>query len=130
MMLILAIALGSAAGGVARYAIGALVQRAAGSPFPLGTFAVNVLGSLLLGYLVRHAVVSPQALALEARAALTVGFCGGFTTFSTFTLETARLIESGRLWMAAAYAGGSALVSLLALFVGMTLARGPAAPVA
>lgn len=130
MMMLLAVALGSAVGGVARYAIGALVQRAAGGPFPVGTFAVNVLGSLLLGYLVRHAMVSPQALSPEARAGLAVGFCGGFTTFSTFTLETARLLDGGRPWLAAAYAGGSALVSLLALFAGMALAKGPAAPIA
>ncbi|HEY4596552.1 MAG TPA: CrcB family protein, partial [Thermoanaerobaculia bacterium] len=77
------IAAGSAIGGVSRYLLGGAVQRAAGTGFPAGTLVVNVTGSLLLGLFLRYAVDTPT-LTPEWRAFLTIGFCGGYTTFSTF----------------------------------------------
>ncbi len=125
MPLVLAIALGGAAGSVARWWIGSLAPDAA---FPWATLAINVAGSLLLGMLVRAAVVS--AAPAELRLALTVGFCGGFTTFSTFSLETVRMAQSGAWGRAGAYVLASVLLSLAAVAAGMYLGRllSPAPP--
>lgn len=121
--MILYIALGSAFGGVARYVIGGWVQRATDTPFPTGTLVVNVTGSLLLGVLARTVLVAP-GMSPEMRALLTIGFCGGYTTFSTFSLETVQLLEKGQLGRAALYALASVVLSLFALWLGYILARG------
>ncbi len=92
--MLLWIAAGSALGGVARYLLGGAVQRWTPGTFPLGTLAVNVIGSVLLGFILRYALETP-AVSAEVRAFLTVGFCGGFTTFSTFSYESATLLERG-----------------------------------
>src|SRR3569833_2304908 len=79
-----AIALGAAAGGVSRFYLGAAIQQHLGTEFPWGTLAINITGSLLLGVLIRYAMATP-AIALELRAMLTVGVCGGYTTFSSYS---------------------------------------------
>lgn len=122
MAVIWYIALGSALGGVSRYLAGALVQRLATTTFPIGTLAVNVTGSFLLGLIIRYAIETPS-VSPDMRAFLTVGFCGGYTTFSTFTFETARLLEDGEWTRAAAYIALSLLVSIGAMFVGFAAAR-------
>ncbi len=115
-----AIALGGAAGSVLRHAVGLWVQR--GIPgFPWGTFVINVSGSFLLGLLARG--LSGDAVNPTARAALTIGLCGGYTTFSTFSFETMRLIEDGLAGRAALYIVASVLLSLAAIFAGAALAR-------
>ncbi len=112
------IALGSALGGVSRYLLGGYVQRWAGAAFPLHTLLINITGSFLLGFLYRYGADS-TALSPELRAMLTIGFCGGYTTFSTFSVETVRLLEDGASGKAIAYVLLSVLVSLGAAFVGM-----------
>ena len=83
---IFSIAAGSAIGGVARYLLSDVVQARSGSTFPIGTLVVNLVGCLVLGFIVELARDS-AAITPAVRALLTVGFCGGFTTFSTFSLE-------------------------------------------
>ena len=88
------IAFGSALGGAARYLFGGWIQGRAGPDFPVGTLVINVTGSFLLGLLYRYAADS-AAITPEVRAMLTIGICGGYTTFSTFSYETVRLLEEG-----------------------------------
>jgi fluoride exporter len=121
-MLILYIAIGSAIGGVGRYAIGGALQQRFGLAFPIGTLVVNVVGSLLLGFILRIALGGTQ-LSPETRIFLTTGFCGGFTTFSTFTYDTAIMFESGQYRRAALYVTLSIVLSLLATFAGFALAQ-------
>jgi CrcB protein len=115
------IAFGSALGGAARYSLGGLVQRWAPGEFPLGTLAVNVLGSLLLGFIVRYALET-QAVSAEIRAFLTIGLCGGFTTFSTFSYESAAMLERGEWSRLALYAGLSLLLTIAAVLMGAAVA--------
>jgi fluoride exporter len=117
-----AIAVGAAAGGVSRFYLAAAIQQRLGSTLPWGTLAINVTGSLLLGFLLRYAMATP-AISLELRAMLTVGFCGGYTTFSSYSYETMVLIEDGEIGRAAVYSLGSVVLALLATFAGFTLAR-------
>ena len=122
--MLFAIALGGAAGSVLRYGIGTMVgTRSTG--FPFATLLVNVTGSLLLGLLVPR--LDAIAASPELRAALTVGLCGGYTTFSAFSLETVGLLESGRWMLASLYVLSSVSLSLLAMLAGLMLARAPIA---
>lgn len=122
MRIFWAVAVGAAAGGVSRYYLSVAVQQRLGATFPWGTLVINVTGSLLLGFLMRYALATPTVSA-EMRLLLTTGFCGGYTTFSTFSYETAMLLEDGQYERAAAYALASVLVALLATFCGFILAR-------
>jgi CrcB protein len=117
-----AIALGAALGGVARFYVATAVQQRLGATFPWGTLLINVSGSLLLGFIIRYAIATP-ALSLEMRALLTTGFCGGYTTFSTYSYETAALLEEGQYQRAGLYAFGSVFLALVATFCGFILAR-------
>ena len=120
-MIYLLIALGGAAGSLLRYLIGGAVQRMSAGGFPIGTMFVNVSGCFLIGILVRQFLnmqISP-----ELRALLIVGFCGGFTTFSTFSAETLGLIEGGEYGRAASYIILSVVLCLAATFMGMTVMR-------
>jgi len=120
-ILIAYIALGGIFGTVARYLVQGVIQTRSGA-FPSGTLAINIAGSLLLGFIVRFAtgstVVSP-----ELRGGLTIGFCGAFTTMSTFSYETVALLQDGQYWRAGLYAGGTVLGCLLATVAGLTLAN-------
>lgn len=116
------IAVGSAAGGVSRYLLGGLVQERLGSTFPISTLVINVTGSLILGFLLRWTMGS-AAVTPEIRAMLTTGFCGGYTTFSTYSYETAALIEDGQYARAGLYVGLSVGLALFGTFAGFTLAR-------
>ena len=122
MKLFWAIAVGAAAGGVSRFYLGAAIQQRLGTDFPWGTLAINITGSLLLGFLLRYALATP-AISLELRAMLTVGFCGGYTTFSSYSYETLLLFEAGQAGRAAVYALGSVVLALSATFAGFVLAR-------
>jgi CrcB protein len=115
--LVLAVAAGSAAGGVARYLLSGAVHHRISTTFPLGTLLVNVLGCLALGFIMQIALDAGE-LSPSTRALLTTGFCGGFTTFSTFSWETIALIEEGSLRRAALNAGGSVLLGLGAIWLG------------
>lgn len=116
------IALGSAAGGVIRHLLGVAVQTRAQIGFPVGTLLINVTGSLLLGFLIRYYVVSP-AVTPEFRAMITTGFCGGYTTFSAFSFETASLIEDGDYGRAGLYIAISVALSIAATFSGFAIAK-------
>ncbi|HEV8355806.1 MAG TPA: fluoride efflux transporter CrcB [Gemmatimonadales bacterium] len=116
------VALGSAVGGVLRYLLGGWVQERAGTSFPLQTLLINVTGSLLLGFVQRYALET-TAISAEVRTLLTVGVCGGYTTFSTFSLETVRMLEDGDWRRAALYIGLSVALSVGAALLGIALAR-------
>lgn len=119
------VGLGGFAGSVLRYGAGigvaALVSflrggTSGGGRFPIATLAVNVVGSFLIGLLLRYA----EQGSVQHLAGV-VGFCGGFTTFSTFSLESVRLIRDGHLAAAFLYIGLSFLLCLGATFWGMTI---------
>lgn len=120
-MIYLLIALGGAAGSVLRYLLGGAVQRMSATGFPIGTMFVNVSGCFLIGIFVRQ--FRNTQLTPELRALLIVGFCGGFTTFSTFSAETLGLIEGGEYGRAATYVVLSVGLCLLATLAGMTTMR-------
>lgn len=113
-----------AAGGVlgtwARYGLTGWATSGAQGDWPWGTFAVNVLGSFLLGFVLRGTEILP--LSTELRLFLTVGFCGAFTTFSTFSYETVALVQQGAWLRAGLYSFGSLAVGLLALVAGLAIA--------
>ena len=119
-MSLLAVASGGAFGAVSRYLTSGWVQQLAGGFFPWGTFAVNVAGSLLLGFALiwlQNTVVSA-----EMRELVTIGFLGSFTTFSTFSYETVAMLRDGEWWRAGGYAAGSVALGLLAVVLGAALA--------
>ena len=115
------VAVGSAAGGVLRYGLAGLVQRTSGG-FPIGTLAVNVVGCLLIG-LSAGAFAGPHVIREEYRLALTVGLLGGFTTFSTFGLETFQLANHGQMRFAAFNLLLSNGLGLIAVWLGYRLAE-------
>lgn len=96
-----AVAAGGGAGSVLRYVLGAWWPRAGTAAFPVATLLINVAGSFLLGWLLRRFGAGAGGPAV--RAALTVGVCGGFTTFSTFSVEVVTLLQAGRPGRALAY---------------------------
>lgn len=96
-MLYFWVGLAGAAGAISRYLLGLLAETAAPSPFPLGTLAVNLTGSFLLGFAAGHARVPERW-----RVPLTTGFLGAYTTFSTWTVETVMLYQSGQALLATA----------------------------
>lgn len=114
------VGLGGGLGALARYALGGWVASWAYAGFPWATFAINVLGSAVLGFLQRAlpAPVVPPA----KRAFLAIGLCGGFTTFSTFDLETFTLLQEARYAAAAAYSLGSVAACIAGVLGGLWLA--------
>src|SRR6266513_5391343 len=120
-MVFLLIAVGGAAGSLLRYLIGGAVQRMSAGGFPIGTMFVNVSGCFLIGILLRQFL--NMQLSPELRAFLIVGFCGGFTTFSTFSAETLGLIEGGEYSRAASYVVLTLALCLTATFAGMSVMR-------
>jgi CrcB protein len=120
-MILLWIGLGGAVGSILRYVIGGAVQRLSARGFPVGTLFVNVLGCIIIGVLLQRFMNEEPSGA--TRAALVVGFCGGFTTFSTFSAETIGLIQGGQLGSAFAYALLSVTLCLGATWGGMVITR-------
>ena len=118
MKLLWYVAFGSAVGGVTRVLVGGALQQRIAGPFPIGTFIVKITGSLILGFLMRYTLASATVSA-EMRALLTTGFCGGYTTFSTFSYETLILIEAGDYRRASLYAVLSVILSVAGATVGV-----------
>lgn len=118
MLSYLWVALGSALGGVARYASSGIELRWPGAGFPWSTLLVNVVGSLAIGALAFAIPADGRAVTENARLLLMVGICGGFTTFSAFSLETLTLARSGAWGMATGYVLGSVVLCLLAVAAG------------
>lgn len=114
------IALGGALGALARFGLSGWVQGGTAGTFPWGTLVVNVLGCFLLGFAFR--VLQLSALSPALRGAVTVGFLGAFTTFSTFSLEALVLIQEERWGRAAGYVGGSVALGLAAVVAGVLIA--------
>lgn len=114
------IAVGSALGGMARHGCGALALRYLGAGFPWGTLIVNIVGSFVIGILATFTVPGGR-LPLDplARMFLMTGFCGGFTTFSAFSLQTVELLQAGAVPLALAYIGLSVLLCLAATGLGL-----------
>ena len=123
MQAYLLVGLGGAFGAMARYGFGLFVGQVHNGPFPLGTFGVNVIGSLVMGLLIGFLARTVPIWQGDARLFVAVGILGGFTTFSSFSLDIVTLIERGNLVTAALYAVASMIIAVLALFVGLTVAR-------
>ncbi len=122
LSLILAVAAGGAIGSVTRLAVGFGVTRLMGPAFPWGTLLVNIAGSFIIGVLAELFALRWN-LTQAWQAFLTVGFCGGFTTFSTFSLDAYALFQRGETALAAAYVVASAVLSIAALVGGLQLVR-------
>src|SRR5882724_4138248 len=105
MKLLIYLSVGGVAGTLARYFLGTLLQPPT-STFPWGTLTINIVGSFALGFLMRYLPVGGANP--ELRAGLTIGFCGAFTTMSTFSYETLALMQGGQVSRAAVYAVASA----------------------
>lgn len=117
-----AVAVGGAVGSVVRYLMAGWIQSAAWEGFPYGIFVVNISGGFVMGLLIEMMALKWN-VSLEMRAFLTTGILGGYTTFSTFSLDSALLIERGSYASAAIYIVGSAGLSILALFAGLWAVR-------
>lgn len=117
--------LGGGLGAVGRWAFGLAAARWLGTAWPWGTLGVNILGSFAMGFvmawLLRGGAISPGGE--NWRLFLATGILGGFTTFSAFSLESARMIETGQWGQAGLYGLTSVVVSIVALFAGMALGR-------
>ena len=118
---VLLVAIGGAIGASTRYLLGGWIQSQAGSPFPWGTFIINISGSLLIGIVFGFA--ERGFLSANARLLLATGILGGYTTFSTFSFETMSLLISGGKGMALLNTVGQTVVGLLAVYTGFFLIR-------
>lgn len=114
--------LGGGLGSAMRHGVNVLAARYVASGFPFGTLAINVLGSFVMG-LVVELLALRMGLPQNLRLFLTTGILGGFTTFSTFSLEAALLHERGQTALAGGYVAASVVLGVGALFLGMALVR-------
>lgn len=119
---VILVGVGGFIGANVRYWLSAWIDQNFGLRFPLGTFIINLTGSLILGFVatlaVERALIDPRW-----RLAIAVGFVGAYTTFSTFTYESIKLIESGSYGLAALNVVASAILGLIGAAIGMVLAR-------
>ncbi|MBV2131185.1 fluoride efflux transporter CrcB [Pseudomonas sp. MAP12] len=120
--LFVAVAMGGAAGTVLRFVTSNWINAHWPQHFYTATLAVNLVGCLLIGYLYGMFLIRPE-VPLLLRAGLIVGFLGGLTTFSSFSLDTLRLLESGQAPLALIYATASVLGGLLATWAGLSLTK-------
>lgn len=116
------IALFGAIGTLARYGLQGLVQTRMGTTFPYGTLLINLSGCLLLGFL-GQLTLNRMLISSELRIAIAVGFFGGYTTFSSFGWETAKMLEDGEWLRATTYVGASVIAGLLLSAAGIRLAN-------
>lgn len=116
------IAAGSALGGVARYSLQLLLLKLYPGPFPTGTFLVNLTGCFLIGLFFSLAERA-GAISQEAKLFLTTGFCGGYTTFSTFSVEGLSLLRSNEMFYFVLYTAGSVLLGLFMTWLGMQVIK-------
>ena len=120
----LAVAAGGAIGSLARFWLAAAMTALTGPRFPWGTLLINVVGSGIIG-LVAAATLTPARVGMhpDLRVFLMVGICGGFTTFSAFSLQTLELMQSGDVWPAAGYIAASVVFCLAAVWAGWLVGR-------
>ena len=121
-MQVLYIAIAGALGAVSRFLLSSFAYRLLGSGFPYGTLCVNVLGSLLIGFIMQVGL-STDIIPQQLRIAMTVGFLGAFTTFSTFSYETLNYIQEGVWGMALLNIAANVIVCLLAVFAGIIIGK-------
>jgi fluoride exporter len=122
------VALGSALGGMSRYWLGGVIARGVGDDFPYGTLLINIVGSFVIGFFGTLTLPDgPRPASLDARLFVMVGLCGGFTTFSSFSLQTFELLRSGEGIRAAIYVVASVLLCVAGAAIGHALASAIAA---
>ncbi len=120
----LLVAIGGAIGSVARYWLGLAVLTRTGPGFPWGTLLINVIGGFIIGLATTGTLASGRMPAsFGTRLFLMTGFCGGFTTFSAYSLQTFELFEAGAIGAAVLYAAGSVVLCFLAVAAGASLGR-------
>jgi len=117
------IGVGSGLGGIGRYLLSAYLYQLLGQTFPYGTLAVNVLGSFLVGFIFILLVDRFVGIADQMRALLIIGFLGGFTTFSSFSMETIALFGEGEIFRASLNILSSIILCLSLTWIGILLAR-------
>ena len=122
MKLYLIVAVGSGVGGMLRYYISDFVQKNANSLFPFGTLTVNIIGSFLIGLILFY-LDSIKMISTEMRLFLTVGLCGGLTTFSTFSYETIKLIQDSEYLLAGTNVLLNILLTLLAVLLAAFISK-------
>jgi len=116
------IGIAGALGALSRYGLGGLVQKLTGAGFPLGTLAINVLGSALIGFIMQVGLTT-DIIPRPARVAVTIGFLGAFTTFSTFSYETVTYLQDGNWLSGIINIAANVGLCLLATILGMSAAR-------
>ncbi len=121
-MQVLLVGVGGFAGAVARWLVDGWISERNPTAFPLGTFAINLAGSFVLGLLFAW-VIERDLLTPEVRGPVMIGFLGAFTTFSTFMLESWRLVEDGAWALALLNLGGSVVLGLVAVLGGLAVGR-------
>lgn len=124
MQAFLLVGAGGAIGAMSRYGLSVLVGRFWVSSFPLATLLVNVAGSCLMGVLIGVLARTMPTMSNDIRLFAAIGVLGGFTTFSSFSLDTIFLIERGALAQALLYVCLSVVVCLLGLYLGLLISRG------
>jgi CrcB protein len=118
------VALGGAVGSVARFWLAAAMAALTGPRFPWGTLLINVVGSFVIGWFgALTAAAGPLDVPPGVRLLVLVGLCGGFTTFSSFSLQTLELLQAGEVLPAGAYILGSVALCLLSVWLGVLLGR-------
>jgi CrcB protein len=122
MKLYLIVALGSSIGGILRYSISDMVYKYSPSLFPYGTLFVNILGSFLLGFVLFY-LDAVKLISTEMRLFLTVGLCGGLTTFSTFSFETIKLVQDSEYLLAGTNVLLNVLITLLAVLLAAFISK-------
>jgi len=120
--ILLIIGSGSFLGGVLRYLISYYIQEKFFTPFPIGTLAVNITGCLLIG-IIFGLSDSRNLFSYEMRVFLSIGLCGGFTTFSTFSNETIALLRDGEFFYAITYISVSLFICLLSTYLGIIITK-------
>lgn len=113
---------GSFFGGGSRYLVTQIMTKFISIPFPFGTLTVNILGSFIIG-LIFGLSIRTDLVSTEMKMLLATGFCGGFTTFSSFSLDTYGLFRDGELFYAFSYIGVTILIGFFATFVGSQLIK-------
>ena len=122
MPVVIGVALVGALGVLSRYGIDTFIERRSDAVFPWATFTVNVSGCLAVGFIIA-ALVDRHRAPAWLRTGLVMGFCGGFTTFSTFAQESLDLLQEGNQRIALAAVGGNVALGLTAVYLGACLGR-------